>query len=48
MRLEFKELRRIANALGEGSASALRQEQLERLGALLPDNASCCELNDQE
>ena len=48
MRLEFKELRRIANALGEASASALRQEQLERLGAVLPDNASCCELNDQE
>ena len=48
MRLEFKELRRIANALGEASASALRQEQLERLGALLPENASCCELNDQE
>lgn len=48
MRLEFKDLRRIANALGEASASALRQEQLERLGAVLPDNASCCELNDQE
>ncbi|MBM5793068.1 MAG: sensor domain-containing phosphodiesterase [Cyanobacteria bacterium K_DeepCast_0m_m1_088] len=48
MRLEFKELRRIANALGEASANALRSEQLERLAALLPDNASCCELNEQE
>ena len=48
MRLEFKELRRIANALGEASANALRREQLERLAALLPDNASCCELNEQE
>ena len=26
----------------------LRQELQERLAALLPDNASCCELNDQE
>jgi EAL domain-containing protein (putative c-di-GMP-specific phosphodiesterase class I)/GGDEF domain-containing protein len=48
MRLEFKDLRRIANALGEASANALRSEQLERLAALLPDNASCCELNEQE
>jgi len=48
MRLEFKELRRIANALGEANANALRGEQLERLAALLPDNASCCELNEQE
>jgi len=48
MRLEFKELSRIANALGEASANTLRGEQLERLAALLPDNASCCELNEQE
>ncbi|MGA0022145.1 MAG: EAL domain-containing protein [Vulcanococcus sp.] len=48
MRLEFKELRRIANALGEATAMALRQELQERLAALLPDNASCCELSDQE
>ena len=48
MRLEFKELRRIANALGEATAMVLRQELQERLAALLPDNASCCELNDQE
>ena len=40
MRLEFKELRRIANALGESSASALRQEQLGRLVALLPDGVA--------
>jgi EAL domain-containing protein (putative c-di-GMP-specific phosphodiesterase class I)/GAF domain-containing protein len=48
LRLEFKELRRIANALGESSAGALREAQLERLEAVLPNNASCCELNDQE
>ena len=48
LRLEFKELRRIANALGEATASALRSEQMERLSQLLSDHASCCELNDQE
>ena len=48
LRVEFKELRRIANALGEAVASALRREQMERLSQLLSDQASCCELNDQE
>ncbi len=48
LRLEFKELRRIANALGEATAGALRNEQMERLSQLLSDQASCCELNDQE
>ena len=48
MRLEFKELRRIAHALGESTAASLRQAQLERLSQLLPENASCCELSDQE
>lgn len=48
MRLEFKELRRIASALGERTAASLRHAQLERLSQLLPENASCCELSDQE
>ena len=48
IRLEFKELRRIAGALGEATAGVLREAQRERLAQVLPDNASCCELTDQE
>ena len=48
IRLEFKDLRRIAGALGEATAGVLREAQRERLGQALPENASCCELTDQE
>ena len=48
LRLEFKEWRRIANALGEAIASEVRSSQLQRLSELLPANASCGQLSDQE
>ena len=48
LRLEFKEWRRIANALGETIAAEVRCQQLQRLGELLPPNASCGQLGDQE
>ena len=48
LRVEFKEWRRIANALGEPIASEMRRAQLQRLATLLPANASCGELSDQE
>ena len=48
LRLEFKEWRRIATALGEAIAAAMRSAQLQRLSQLLPENASCGRLSDQE
>ena len=48
LRLEFKDWHRIANALGEAVAADVRRRQLQRLCELLPTNASCGQLGDQE
>lgn len=48
VRMELKELRRIASTLGDAVADILRQELQQRLSRLVPENASCGELSDHE
>jgi EAL domain-containing protein (putative c-di-GMP-specific phosphodiesterase class I)/GAF domain-containing protein len=48
LRMELKELRRIASTLGDPVADTLRHELQQRLSRLVPENTSCGELSDHE
>ena len=48
LRLEFKDWNRIRIALDREVAEVMRDTQLTRLQQLLPENASCAAINDQD